>query len=445
MKLRLAFLSVIAATSLVLSGCIPGQQGPDGQSEGTPEEALVQSAEAGTATLPVPLTAEGAPKSLKIGVVVSFTSETGEGIDWAPLAEGARVAAKRFADGGINVELVTVDDRGTTEGAVAAIDQLAGQKVSGIVVSSRGAHLNDALKKAGEKKIPVLMPYEPDPARVEAAPTSVWLTGPTNDQTSAVFAADLGQSGAGKVLLIDAGGGAPAGVEPVATVAIPPGADPRTFGQPIAAAANDNGATSVLISGSAPNLAIGLMAFQTSGVRLPLYLTPEALSPRFVTAIGEVGATTSSPMTTVGLPLSDPTALETGIDGQAMSAFLAALRESALDPQTSDISGDNEFSQVAHITAHPGSHDAVVAIVRASAKAQSADPDKVLGALRALKLGPEDGIVTSRLFFSTAIAAPNESVVSLTATTQDVGLRPSPEAPTPTLLWFRSDPSAQSQ
>ena len=71
-------------------------------------------------------------------------------------------------------------------------------------------------------------------------------------------------------------------------------------------------------------------------------------------------------------------------------------------------------------------HDAVVALVRAAGAAGSGQPDRVAGALASLSLASGDGIAGAGLTFSGQTALDPSSVVALTATSQDPGLRTLP-------------------
>lgn len=428
----------LAVLALALAACTPSGQAPQSEEGGSAGESTTRHIQ-GLTGLPVQLEAKDAPTPLHIGVIVSLTSSPGEGADWAPMAEGARVAAERFTDGNTEVSLEVVDDRGTAEGAVEAFDRLTAVGVTGIVVVSSGPHLDDAIARANAAQIPVLLPYDDDPTRAGEEPSSVWLTGPTADQRGDAFSAALTQTGSSRCILVDAGGGTPVGIEPAAVITLAPGTDAASMGSTIADAATANGVSNIVISGSADALAEGLLAVQSSGVSGTVVVTHQALSPRFAAAVENLGASTSTPLITAGLPLSDPTALKSDLDGQAMSAFLAGLRVAAEDPSVRDLAGSDRFSASAAATAHPGSHDAVVALVRAAQTARSTEPEKVTQALRGLSLGQVDGIVTSRLDFTVSTAASGEAVVPLYSTRQDIGLRPKASTNGWTLTWFAQE------
>ena len=106
---------------------------------------------------------------------MTLTGAPGEGAEWRDAAQGAVVAARRFALGGTKVTLVAVNDKGTSDGATTAVKTLAGRNVAAIVVATTGAHVTAGLTQAAADKIPVLMPYDQGAA---GAAGQVWSTGP---------------------------------------------------------------------------------------------------------------------------------------------------------------------------------------------------------------------------------------------------------------------------
>ena len=105
---------------------------------------------------PVALSPDGVPDDLSIGVLVSLSSPDDQGSQWREAAEGAQVAAYRYGLADVDVTLVPADDRGTEQGAEAAVSRLVDKGVSGIVVATEGDHLDQALQAAAEADVPVL-------------------------------------------------------------------------------------------------------------------------------------------------------------------------------------------------------------------------------------------------------------------------------------------------
>ena len=118
------------------------------------------------------------------------------GSEYNRAAQGAIVAAQRFAQGGAAVALSAQNDRGTEDGARAAVRALAGQGVSGVVVATTGPQARAAAKAAEELGLPAILPYaEPaDPGQ------ATWTTGPSGRVRPAALRTAL--NGKKKVLLV---------------------------------------------------------------------------------------------------------------------------------------------------------------------------------------------------------------------------------------------------
>ncbi|QHC55973.1 ABC-type branched-subunit amino acid transport system substrate-binding protein [Rathayibacter tanaceti] len=382
------------------------------------------------AELPVGLSCARVPEGLTFGVVVSLSSAPGEGAEWKDAANGTVAAAHRFAMGGCKVDLVAADDHGTPEGARAAVEELAGKQVSGLVLATDGAHTGAAADAARAAGIAAVLPYDSDPA---AAGDGAWLTGP---DTASADTALVDAAGAdARVLLVDAGGGTPAGLSPAAAVTVDPGGTADAL---IAAARphleGEQAAERIVVSGPAAAQATAVAALQAAGTTAPILLTPDALSPVFAPDLVEAGGTLSGDLTTVGVDSGDAVALRGDERGRAASAFLSAVRMTAEDSERTTLFGDRPFREVAAV-ADAASHDAVVALVRASAAAGSSAPSAVAAALNGSTAGSVEGLAGPPLDFgaATAIDAP---VVALHASPQDLGLRPAD----PPLLWFAGQP-----
>ncbi len=169
------------------------------------------------------------PDQLSIGVVVSVTSAPGEGTEWRDAAEGAQVAAERFALAGEKVTLVPANDKGTSEGAVAAVKSLAGRKVAGIVLATAGRHIDGALQEAAQRDVPVLLPYAGSAANL--ATDAGWLTGPSAASADQRLVELLRDRKLTRPLLIDAGGGSVDGSEPGRAPGLPARRRPGGAGQ----------------------------------------------------------------------------------------------------------------------------------------------------------------------------------------------------------------------
>lgn len=391
---------------------------------------------------PVAIAADHAPADLSIGVIVSLTSRPGQGAEWSSAAEGAQVAAYRFGLADRTVTLRVEDDKGTATGAAAAARKLIGERVAGIVLASSGSHIRGALDVAAQADVPVLLPY--DDGSTTGLRDIAWTTGPDHQEIGSALADALSARHLSHPLLVDAGGGRPAGLDPADTRSFRPGARADRLARKIASTARKGGRVdSIVVSGPASAQAAVVAALQGAGLRLPVLLTPDALSPDFAEALAKAGGTLSDDLTTVGPDAGAPAAMQPGPSGQAMSAYFAALRSAAGDDQVKDFFDDRPFGAVAD-AADSRSHDAVVALAVAAARAGSTDPAKVKAALAGLHLDHRQGLAGPALDFTSSSALPADEVTVLQATAQDLGLRPSSSPTSPQLQWFRAPAAGSS-
>ncbi|WP_248703996.1 hypothetical protein [Curtobacterium sp. MWU13-2055] len=407
-------------------------------------------AEAVSATVPVKITVAHVPAKTTIGVIVTLGD--GEGSEWNEAAQGALVAERRLALGGTDVALVTKNDGGTAAGGTAAVDALAKSGVAGIVVASSGSHVSGALTAAAAKGIPVVLPYAP-------AEKDSWSTAPAAGSISTAMTTALGDADA--PLLVDLGGGAPAGLRVAHVLDGDDTADTAALATTVAertgATSNEEDADAdektvtpdsdaVVVSGSAQRQGAFVAALQAENVTVPVVLTPDATSPAFGAALVEAGGSLSGAFRTVGVATDDARALASDAGGRAMSAFLGGVRVLAGDQDAENLTGDQPFSAVAG-AADSRSHDAVIALVRAVGSARSVEPTDVTDALAALDLDADAGIAGPALDFTRQQALGTPATV-LAASAQQLGLRPASTASgdgtgsgtdaarTASLVWF---------
>ncbi|UBQ02209.1 hypothetical protein [Curtobacterium sp. TXMA1] len=416
-------------------------------------------AEAVSATAPVPISVAHVPDGTKIGVVVTLGD--GEGAQWDDAAQGALVAQRRLELGGTDVQLVTKNDGGSTDGARKAVEALAADGVSGIVVASSGDHVRGAFTAAEDAGIPVVAPYA-------AGADDAWSTAPSTESVAAALQDALGD--AASPLLVDLGGGAPSGVRFAhvldATSTPDLGALAATIAQRTGAAAGSTDASTtdatttdtstaddqggagteqaapdsdaVVVSGPAGRQGALVAALQEANVTAPVVLTPDATSPAFAAALAQAGGSLSGTFRTVGVETDDARALSSNAEGRAMSAFLGGVRVLADDADTKNLTGDRSFASVASV-ADARSHDAVVALVAAVGSARSTDAAEVSDALAVLDLDAGDGLAGPALDFGSRQALGDRAGV-LAASAQDLGLRPAGATEdggaTPALVWF---------
>lgn len=379
-------------------------------------------------SIPVAISAS-VPDELTIGVIVSLSSTPGEGSEWKDAANGAVVAARRLALGGHDVAVQAVDDKGTTDGARAAAQQLVDAGAAGIVVATSGTHVGGAVEVARSAGVPAVLPYATDGA---LAGDGVWLTGPTTDAIGEALPAALGS--AQSVLLVDAGYGAPTGLSPAAVVPFAAGGDVAAFRAAVAAAREARPLDAVVINGPASTQASVVQLLQSDDADLPIVVTPDATSPAFSEALVAAGGTLSTELTTVGAGWDDTVALSSDAEGRAMSAFLAGVRVVADDSSATALFEDRSFSAVAGV-ADARSHDATLLLALAAASASSTDPAAVATALSTLSVGAADGIAGPALDGAQPSALV-PAIAPLYSADQNLGLRPLPADTTAPLVWF---------
>ena len=247
----------------------------------------------------------------------------------------------------------------------------------------------------------------------------------------------LKQAEADAPFVIDAGGRLPSTVSPAKSCAFADGSDTRPMTDALSAAAAEQSVDSVVVAGDAHAQATVVQAIEGTGSALPIILTSQALSSVFPASLIKAGGSLSGNMRTVGVADSDPMALAIGERAEGLSAFLGAIRFMVDDSERTDLFGAEAFGASSARSADPAAHDAVVALVRAAGAAGSGQPDRVAGALASLSLASGDGIAGAGLTFSGQTALDPSSVVALTATSQDPGLRTLPGGGIqPDLFWF---------
>jgi hypothetical protein len=392
----------------------------------------------GPVPAPVELAGMAVETPLRLGLVVSASSPPGEGADLLGAAAGAQVAVQRLQLGGIDVELDVVDDKGTRQGAEAAVGQLVGDGVAGIVAATTGDHLDPALAAASDAGVPVLAPYLRD---ARGLPEGVWLTGAVATDVDAALRTALDELGASAPFVVT-GDGVEVGIMRAESADLDETEIDDLVRRVRAATRGSAAVDAVVIGASTGRQAAVVAALQGELPDLPLLLTPEALSPGFAQALSDAGGTPADELVSVGVDASDTTTLGQGVQAEAVASYFSALRMLAGDPEARDLFDTAAFSEVAG-GADTSSHDAVVALAVAASEAGSTDAAAVRTALQGLEVAPSDGLAGPALTFTTPTALPGAAVVPLHATTQDPGVRPASTTDTVTLRWFPA-PGAES-
>lgn len=357
-------------------------------------------------TVPVELTAAGVTDRAALGVIVTVGDSAAEGSQWNQAASGAQVALERFTRGAAKISLVTEDDRGTEAGAREAVEKLAEQNVSGIVLATNGAHTRGALEAAQEAGIPVLMPYQEATGRA-------WSLAPSNADLATTFNQETAK--ATKVFAIDQANHASLGVNAAETFTYKPGDNANELAQKIAEQTNrqenKNQEFAVVVNADASTSANLMRALQGASLNAKILFGNEVTSPAFSKALVADGDTTLAiNAKTAGYNFDDAVALQANGQGRSMSSYLQMINIMSDSDRYTSLLGDQTFSEVA-VSADSRSHDAVVVLVRAIEKANSRQAKDVYEALKTLTLTPADGITGAGYDFSNASAATGETVI----------------------------------
>lgn len=366
-----------------------------------------------------------------LGLVVSSTSDAGQGSEWLDAAAGAEVAAYRFGLSGRKVTFSVVDDRGSAEQATEGVQKLVDEGVAGIVLATSGSHVDDALDVASKADVPVVAPY----LRQDDVPDGVYVLGPSAQQVDDRLAQARKDDGVGSSVVLVGDDAPTPDVADARTVQITNDSLERAVAD-IAKGAKDRTVDSVVVSASTTTQAKAVAALQGVAPELPVYLTPEALSPLFADALVRDDGTVAGQLESVGVDASDASTLGSNAAADSAAAYFAALRLLASDPDATSVVDDSPLQDAAADADLP-SHDAVVALVRAASKAGSSEPARVAKALAGLKLGSRQALAGPALDFSSTYVVPDRGVTVLRATTQDPGVRPqAADGTAPRLFWF---------
>jgi hypothetical protein len=371
---------------------------------------------------PVALTST-APEGLKVGLLVA---NAGAGKDVAELAAGAYVAEYRLnAAKADRMHLVVEDDLGTAEGAVAAVGRLADQGVVGIVNASLGEPARAASAEATTRGIAMLFPYAGDPA---LAAGSAFVTGPTDDQVAAKLV--TGAKDAKKIAVVHQVGAygsagrealARAGLAVATDINFDPATDAGGAARTVVASGSD-----LVVAWTELDGALRLLSdLKTVGTAAPVLFASQAAVPAF----GRAQKGLAAPAATDGL-LSAGLWAGPWTPTGAVDAFYKAREQASAAGARTDLSN-----------ADLRAHDAVLAIVAASAAAKSSDPGAVLAGLRSL--GDVPGASGVPLHFAQSKAVADSDVALMTYSTVDSGSGRVPNPATAGGQWIAVDGTYQ--
>ena len=366
--------------------------------------------------------------SVTIGLLVGPLD--GEGSEYRQVANGAEVAGFRFGLGGLTVNFKTVSEDGTADSAKKAMQTLIEAGVTGVIVADAGPHLADALDAASTAGIATLLPY--DYANQVSAP--IYRTGPSAETLAAGLKTALANAHVSRPVVVSQNGYEITGVTDDVNESLTYVGDPVTTASAVTLAISNTQADAVIIEAPAVVQADIVTHIQAllGDKQLPIILTPQALTPAFAAGLGPV-ADLRGVLITVGRNTDDMVALQTGPQGDNMSAFLQAVRMAADSPTARNIFGDDSFASAAAY-ADTASHDAVVCLVRAAEQVAAGSAATVSAALGGLSLDINEGLAGGLLKFSSTETLAANQVITLYGSSQNPGLRPQPTDNTVTRL-----------
>ncbi|MBV7363083.1 ABC transporter substrate-binding protein [Actinomycetaceae bacterium TAE3-ERU4] len=333
-----------------------------------------------------------APATVELGVIVSYTEDAAEGAGWNLLGEGANVARWRIGLSGKTVNLRVVSDKGTNKGAEAAVAKLKADGVSGIVALTRGAHAQDLAQATSKAGIPTIFPYaSPFPN----SPKDVWTMGPSVDEINSLVARGMLTFKCDNPVVVRKEGASSLGVKG-ANVSYAAGGESQAA-QQVTQILSGTKSGCVVASADSQSLANLVSALRGQGVNEGIIASADAVNPLFAKTLAKDASSTGQ-LLAIAKPSVEMTSLQRDSQGIVAGVYKQATMLMSRDGDLKSLDGTTPFAQVAS-EADSSSHDAVVALVTAVARAGSADSQKVAQTLKAMKLESKDNIVDGPLDF----------------------------------------------
>ncbi|WP_288784405.1 hypothetical protein [uncultured Cutibacterium sp.] len=317
------------------------------------------------------------PSHVRIGLVVSYTENPREGRGWIGNAHGAQVAVWRLAQGGDDVEIQVVSDKGSGRGAKDAIAQLKEAGVTGIVAATSGPHTEVLAEEASRAGIPILLPYA---TRPDHAPDGAWFGVPGVTRQDDLIETQATKLGCKRFATRGAG------LRAADTTDIPVDNKGQVTKQFVEKLAKDPKTCVYLedlgpvVASDAPTIVSDLRA---GGVTAPIFLGPHATSAASTVALVRNGAIPNG-IYSLGVPSDGVEAVslagneESRAFSEAVTHLTASNAKSVIDPSKSFETYSGE--------ADGRSHDAVVTLIAGSVKANSNHAEDVRTALSSLDM-----------------------------------------------------------
>lgn len=318
------------------------------------------------------------PGHVRIGLVVSHTENPRQGGEWIGNAHGAQVAMWRLAQGGHGIEIQVVSDKGSSQGAKDAVESLKRAGVTGIVAATSGSHTDALAKEASRAGIPIIFPYATAP---DNAPEGTWFGIPTMSQQEDLINAQAAELGCRRFAVHGSG------LQDADTTEIAVDGRGQVTKQFVENLAK-NPKTCVYIEDlgtakTATNTPTMVTTLRAGGVTAPIFLGPNATSAVSTMALVRDGAAPTQ-IYSVGMPSHGVQAVSADGNEQAR-AFSEALSHLSTSEEKSAVDPSKSFETYSG-EADGRSHDAVVALVAASVKADSNKAGEVRTALSNLDM-----------------------------------------------------------
>lgn len=183
----LALVAACAALAATVAACSDSSDAFSGDPRDMTGNNFAGRRMAGPSGPDVPTFGQNLDSKLTIGLVIS---SSGTGKDFQQMANGARVVPSLV--GSDDVEVKAEDDRGTPEGAAAAVSKLKSQGAAAIVYATVGPSVDPGLKAAAAAGLPAILPYDGTPSLLQDNPNAFSLALPTPEMADKLvdFAVD---------------------------------------------------------------------------------------------------------------------------------------------------------------------------------------------------------------------------------------------------------------
>lgn len=333
------------------------------------------------------------PADLSVGVVVSYTEDAFEGRGWDLAGEGARVAAWRLDQGGKEVKLPVVSDQGSAEGSVKAIEDLKSQGVTAALALTSGTHAEALAEAAAEANLPIIFPYQVPKTKSDA---TAWYAMPTEQELNQLVSGHIAGLGCENPVVFE---GAKTQFEGLEGTKISVGADGVEKPlEDLVKVLEDSDVKNCIVLDTDPVVSAHLVqGIHGLNLNLATIGGPALVNPLFAQTLGD-NAEVLKNVYAVGAPSAIGVSMTPGSEGARAAVFERAVSIMAQDPELASVTADEFFQERAGF-ADTVSHDALLALVKAVAIADSDDAADISEAMGAVTIEENDGFASEQLAF----------------------------------------------